>query len=142
MKLSTRSRYGLKAIVDIAGQNLCPTCVKSIAMRQNIPQNYLEQIIALLKKFSFVKSIRGARGGYVLNCNPDFTTVGDVLRVLEGSLSPVDCISLASTNSCNDADCGNCFTKSVWAKIHDNIVDAVDSITITDLVNDYKRLLD
>lgn len=138
MKLSTRSRYGLKAIVDIASQNFSPTCVKNIAARQNIPENYLEQIIAILKKFGFVKSIRGAQGGYILNCDPTLTTVGDVLRKLEGSLYPVNC--LESVKNCNDADCNNCFTKNVWARIYDNISRAVDSITLNDLVNDYKKI--
>ena len=140
MKLSTRSRYGLKAIVDIAAQNPFPTTVKNIASRQNIPQNYLEQIISLLKKAGFVKSIRGSQGGYIINCNPDSTTVGDILRTLEGSLYPVECLSNAADNSCKTSDCKYCFTKSVWMKIHENISNTIDSITISNLIDDYKKL--
>lgn len=141
MKISTRSRYGLKAIVDIAAQYPMATNIKNIAQRQNIPKNYLDQILAILKKSGFIKSIRGAHGGYILDCDPVNTDVGSVLRALEGSLCLVNCLSDNPNNSCNNADCNSCFTKNVWAKIYENINSAIDSISINDLVEDYKKLL-
>lgn len=140
MKLSTRSRYGLKAIVDIAAQNPLPTNIKNIAARQSIPENYLEQIISILKKAGFVKSIRGAQGGYIINCNPELTSVGDILRTLEGSLYPVDCLSDQNNNSsCKSSDCNCCFTKNVWMKIYENITSTIDSITLSNLIDDYRK---
>ena len=94
IKLSTRSRYGLKAIVDIASQsqNNLPVSIKEIASRQNIPENYLEQIITMLKKSNLIKSIRGVHGGYILNCDPDIITVADILKILEDNLYFIDCL--------------------------------------------------
>ena len=140
VKLSTRSRYGLKAIVDIAAQKPFATSIKSIAARQDIPVNYLEQIIFLLRKSGFVKSIRGAQGGYILNCDLNSTTVGDILRTLEGSLYPVKCLAHSKKELSSREACENCFTRSVWQKIYENINAAVDSVTIADLLDDYRKV--
>lgn len=137
MKISTRGRYGLRAMVDIAIESNGGNCVnlKSIASRQGIPENYLEQILALLKKNSLISSIRGAAGGYILSKDPSQILVGEMLRALEGSLSPVECLE-SDSSVCGTADCGHCSTKSVWAKIYQSLNDVVDSITLMDLVND------
>ncbi|MDR2903807.1 MAG: Rrf2 family transcriptional regulator [Clostridiales bacterium] len=137
MKISTRGRYGLKAMIDLdieSGGGKC-ICLKSIAERQGIPENYLEQIIAILKKAGFVKSIRGAQGGYILNKPSNEITVGDILRALEGSLSPVNCVESGDA-ACGTGDCGTCPTKSVWGKIYNSLNDVVDSITLEDLARD------
>lgn len=158
IKLSTKSRYGLKAIVDIASQsqNNFPVSIKNIAARQNIPENYLEQIIIMLKKSNLIKSIRGAHGGYILNCDPDITTVADILKVLEDNLYFIGCLknnfdqdqdnkNNNKNNFCgsikNKCVCESCFTKNIWLKIYKNIISAVDSITLNDLVKDYKNIL-
>lgn len=137
MKISTRGRYGLKAMIDLDMESVSGKCVnlKSIAERQGIPENYLEQIIAILKKSGFVKSIRGAQGGYILNRPSSEITVGDILRALEGSLSPVNCVESGDA-ACGTGDCETCSTKSVWGKIYESLNDVVDSITLEDLVRD------
>lgn len=141
MKISTRGRYGLKAMVDLAVYSQNNICVnlKSIARRQDISENYLEQLIAPLKKADIVKSVRGAQGGYVLNKNPEEISVGDILRILEGPLDVVDCAA-SQSNSCGGR-CNNCVTKNVWEKISESISVAADSITLKNLMDDYTEII-
>jgi len=140
MKLSTRSRYGLKAVVDIAarGPDSCVS-IKSMAERLALSENYLEQLIIKLKKAGILNSIRGAGGGYSLSRPPQDITVGQILNILEGSLYPSECLG-DSEASCGDGACNPCVTKSVWEKIYNSVTDVVESITVMDLVNDYKIL--
>ena len=108
--------------------------IKSISERQGISENYLERIIALLKKAGYVKSTRGAQGGYTLCQNSTDISVGDILRALEGDLNPVDC-----TLTNDDLECSAenfCVTKFVWKKISDSINDVVDGISLQDMVNE------
>lgn len=143
MKISTRGRYGLRAMVDIAihANEKCIS-LKSIAERQGISESYLEQIISPLKKGGFVKSMRGSQGGYILNKNPENISVGDILRALEGNLSPVECVDNATSGenvSCAKGVCSGCVTKSVWEKIYESLNDVIDNITLKDLVKDYEQ---
>lgn len=155
MKISTRGRYGLKAMIDIAVQCSCKDCncdaysslcsckcvnLKSIAERQGISEHYLEQLIAPLKKAGLVKSIRGAKGGYTINKSPKDISVGDVLRVLEGSLCPVACLEDGENCYCGSADCADCVTKPVWEKVYQSYTDVVNSIMLQDLVDDYNNV--
>lgn len=140
MKLSTRSRYGLRAMVDLAAEtesNDLSVNIKTIAARQGISEFYLEQLFTPLKRAGFIKSARGAKGGYQLNKSPEDITVGDILRTLEGPLHPVDCLS-DSEATCGDSECKSCVTKGVWEKISVGINDVVDSISLKQLVEDYK----
>lgn len=140
MKLSTRSRYGLRAMVDLAAEteiNGLAVNIKTIAARQGISELYLEQLFTPLKKAGFIKSARGAKGGYQLNKNAAEISVGDILRTLEGKLTPVDCLS-DSEATCGDSVCKSCVTKGVWEKIYAGINDVVDSITLKQLADDYK----
>ena len=138
MKVSTKGRYGLRAVVDLAvNENDGQVSLKSVAERQGLSENYLEQLFSSLKKSGLVKSVRGAQGGYLLARPADKITVGDVLRSLEGTLCPVDCIDLEMPSSCDKADA--CVTAPVWAKLRDKINEVVDSISIADLVTDYKN---
>ncbi len=137
MKVSTKGRYGLRAIVDLAihskeGQ----VSLKCVAERQDLSENYLEQLFSSLKKSGLVKSIRGAQGGYLLAKPAENISVGDVLRSLEGTLCPVDCIDLEMPVSCDKAD--SCVTATVWAKLRDKINEVVDAISIADLVLEYE----
>jgi Rrf2 family cysteine metabolism transcriptional repressor len=139
MKLSTKGRYGLKAMVDLAIHSQDRhIALRHIAERQEISEHYLEQLIAVLRKAGLVKSVRGAQGGYTLALSPSEITVGDVLRALEGSLAPVDCVSEDVNSECNEWDC--CVTRTVWKKIRDKINEVVDSITLQDLLTDYEKL--
>ncbi len=139
MKLSTKGRYGLRAIIDLArySENE-PVSINSIANRQNISERYLEQIVGLLKKGNLVKSIRGASGGYVLARDMKDISVGDVLRALEGNLEPVQCAAYYSEDGCMASD--GCVTKYVWQKINESIARAVDEISLEELVVESKRI--
>ncbi len=137
MKVSTKGRYGLKAVVDLAvNHEDGMISIKSIAQRQGLSENYLEQLFASLKKSGIIKSVRGAQGGYMLAKPDDRITVGDVLRALEGALFPVECMDFDYPTECDKSD--TCVTAPVWAKLRDKINEVVDSITISDLVKDYE----
>lgn len=139
MKLSTKGRYGLRAIIDLArySENE-PVSINSIAARQDISERYLEQIVGLLRKAGLVKSIRGASGGYVLAKDMSQISVGDVLRALEGDLEPVKCMAAHGEEGCSAS--GECVTKYVWQKINDSITQTVDNMKLSELVNESKIL--
>lgn len=138
MKLSTKGRYGIKAMLDLALHNdKGPVTLKNIAERQEISENYLEQLFAVLRKAGHVKSVRGAQGGYLLSQSRDSITVGSILRSLEGSLAPVECVVENDPIKCDRSDI--CVTKLIWEKIRDSVNDIVDSITLGDLVEEYKK---
>lgn len=139
LKLSTKGRYGLRALVDLAKfSREEPVSISSIAARQDISERYLEQLMARLKKAGIVKSIRGASGGYVLAKPAQEISVGDVLRTLEGTLEPVECAAFHPDESCQAAD--SCVTKYVWKKINDSINQTVDSIMLDTLVQESLRI--
>lgn len=141
MKLTTRGRYGLRAVLDLAvNSGDEAVALSQIADRQGISMNYLEQLIAKLKKSGIVNGIRGAQGGYILAMPADEISVGDILRALEGDLSPVDCSELNEGDTpCSSADI--CVTKYVWKRISDSINDTVDGIMLSDLVDESKKIL-
>lgn len=139
MKLSTKGRYGLRAMVDlVVHSEEEPVSIASIAARQHISESYLEQLIAKLKKAGLVTSVRGAMGGYIPSRKTETISVGDVLRALEGSLDPVDCPGLEDENGCGGADV--CVTKYVWKRINDSINRTVDEIKISDLVRESRQV--
>lgn len=133
MKLSTKGRYGVKAMVELAiryGKE--PVSIKTISERQNISEYYLEQLFSTLRKSGLIRSIRGAMGGYVLGKAPDEIRIYDILEVLEGPIEISHCLD---TESCNNIDC--CATRLVWKKIKDSIDNVTMSITLKDIVEDY-----
>ncbi len=135
MKLSTKGRYGLRAMIDMARYSTDePVSIGSVASRQGISEGYLEQIVSLLRKAGLVHSIRGAGGGYVLAKKAEDISVGDILRALEGSLEPVRCAAFYSDEGCNAAD--GCVTKYVWQKINDSINQTVDEMKLNELVKE------
>lgn len=139
MKLSTKGRYGLRAMLDLAlNAQEDAVSIKSISERQDISENYLEQIIATLKKLDYVQSTRGPKGGYVLMKQPKEISVGDILRALEGDLNPVDCIAVNEAKACNESEM--CVTKFVWKKISESINEVVDNITLQDLIEEHYRI--
>ena len=136
MKLSTRGRYGIHAMYDLAlNADGGPQPIKAIAERQGAPEAYLEQLIAKLKREGLVTSIRGAQGGYMLARRPEEITVGDVLRALEGGLNLVECLDEEET--CGKA-CA-CPSRVVWLKMRDGLNKIVDGITLKDMIDDYTR---
>jgi Rrf2 family iron-sulfur cluster assembly transcriptional regulator len=139
MKLSTKGRYGLRAMIDIAlmGED-APVSISSVAGRQNISESYLEQLVGKLKKSGLLKSSRGAGGGYKIARRTDEISVGDILRALEGDLSPVDCPGiLDDSDGCSGAD--SCVTKYVWKRINDSINKTVDEIMLNTLIDESKQ---
>lgn len=139
MKLSTKGRYGLRAVLDLAlNSETEAVALSSIAERQSISISYLEQLIAKLKKAGIVESTRGARGGYILAKPAEEISVGEILRALEGDLNPVDCSELIGGSSCNASDI--CVTKYVWKRISDSINAAVDGLMLSELVKESREV--
>lgn len=139
MKLSTRARYGLRALIDLGlySENEAVS-IQSIAARQGISEGYLEQLMALLKKAGLVTSIRGAGGGYRLGRPAEEISVGDVLRVLEGSLEAARCDGYGGEEPCQDAKV--CVAKVVWKRINDSITNAVDTLMLAELIEEGRRI--
>lgn len=131
MKISTRGRYAVRVMLELAmkEQGKCTT-VKEIAEKQELSEKYLEQIISILHKADYVKSVRGAQGGYYLTKDPKEYTVGMILRLTEGSLNPVSCLD-HEVNQCERCDC--CETLDIWKQLSEAINSVVDHITIADL---------
>lgn len=132
MKLSTRGRYALRMMLDIAlHPDETSVSLKSIAQRQDISVKYLEQIVTPLVRGGYLHASRGAQGGYQLNRPPEEYTVGMILRIIEGSLAPVACLE---SGDCNCARESQCVTVEVYRQIDAAIDAVVDSITLKDLV--------
>lgn len=139
MKISTKGRYALRLMLDLALNNTGEyITIKSIAGRQEISEKYLEQIISVLNKAGYVKSIRGAQGGYKLAKEPSEYTVGMILRLTEGSIAPVDCLDDDSDECPRGV---NCVTREVWIELYDAIRSVVDRITLQDLVDRHKNMV-
>ena len=132
MRISTKGRYAIKLMLDLAtNDNGEPIRLKDVARRQEISEKYLEQIISVLNKAGYVKSVRGPQGGYLLQRRPEEYTVG-ILRLTEGCLSPVDCVAPDGAG-CEKGDA--CVTRILWKKIDDAINEVVDNITLGDLLD-------
>ncbi|MGN0340451.1 MAG: RrF2 family transcriptional regulator [Lachnospira sp.] len=140
MRVSTKGRYALRLMLDLALNNTGePVSIKDISKRQDVSDKYLEQIISVLNKAGFVKSIRGAQGGYMLKRAPEEYTVGMILRLTEGSLAPVECVEEEETVCPRKQTCA---TFTVWKKMNDAINSVVDNITLADLVEISERQAD
>ncbi len=131
MKISTKGRYATRVMLDLALHDT-GECIKAkdIAARQGISEKYLEQIISILNKAGYVKSVRGAQGGYRLAKAPKEYTVGMILRLTEGSLAPVTCLE-DGADACERWD--TCETLDVWRDLYGAINQVVDGVTIADL---------
>ena len=133
MKISTKGRYALRLMLDLAmNDKEEPVRVREIASRQEISDKYLEQIVSVLAKAGYVKSIRGPQGGYRLVKPPQEYTVGSILRLTEGSLSPVACLE-DEPNLCSRKE--ECMTLPLWVKLDEAIKGVVDHITLQDLID-------
>ena len=133
MKISTKGRYALRMMLELAqNQEKKPVPIKEISAKQNISDKYLEQIIAVLNKAGYVKSVRGPQGGYMLMKTPKDYAVGMILRLTEGSMAPVECLEFEE-NTCPRKE--SCVTLKVWEKIDQAVKDVVDNITLEDLLH-------
>lgn len=133
MKISTKGRYALRMMVDLAQhKNEGFIALKDIANRQGISKKYLEQIVPLMNKSGFLRTNRGYQGGYMLAKPAYEYTVGDILRVTEGSIAPVACLDYNPVG-CSRAE--QCPTLDVWKGLYDVITKYVDSITLQDIID-------
>ncbi len=141
MKLSSRGHYGLQAMVYLAKVGIRkPIPLKQIAADEYIPEQFLEQILADLRKAGLVKSVRGSKGGYLLADVPENIIVGDIIRVLEGSIDIVNCLEKNDLNSCIKIN--NCSTKVVWEKLKESMVAVLDKYSLADIINPENNIID
>ncbi len=140
MKLSTKGRYGVKAMFELAlNHGLDPLSIKTIAERQNISEYYLEQLFSGLRKAGLVKSIRGAQGGYILAREPQDITASDILNVLEGPIEISECIEEEGSHTCDRASC--CSTRLLWRRISDSVNSVITTTTLQDMVDEYNNMV-
>ncbi len=138
MKISTKGRYALRMLVDLAEhQSGGYTALKDIASRQGISKKYLEQIVPMLNKSGVLLTNRGSLGGYKLAKAPDQYTVGDILRITEGSLAPVSCLE-EGADPCDRS--GTCATYALWQGLDRVISEYLDSVTLQDLLDQQRSL--
>ena len=133
MKISTKGRYALRMMLEFALHPDECTKISQVAERQQFSVKYLEQIVTILSRAGYVKSMRGSQGGYKLTRDPSEYTVGMILRLTEGNLAPVACLE-DDKNQCQRA--GFCVTLNVWKQLNDAINQVVDNVTLADLVKE------
>jgi len=139
VKLSTRARYGVRALFELAvhyGEGPLP--LRQVAASQGLSERYLEQLAAPLRQAGLVRSVRGAQGGYVLGKPPQDITVAAIFRVLEGPISLTDCARDDPPGGAID-HCGRaegCVARNIWTRVNDSIIEVLDGITLADLLRD------
>ncbi|MBN2183058.1 MAG: Rrf2 family transcriptional regulator [Sedimentisphaerales bacterium] len=135
MKLSTRTRYGIRAVLELAeNYNSGPIQLKTIARHQGISVKYLEQLMAILKSAGIVSGLRGSKGGYILTKSPDQIRLSDCFNCLEGPVITVECVE--NNNFC-PRTC-DCIARTVWAEIQKTVMDVLQSITLQSLLDKSK----
>ena len=140
MRLSTKGRYGVRAMFDLAlhsGDGAI--ALKSVAQREHISEKYLEHLFASLKKAGLIRSVRGAQGGYRLARSPEDITLGDIIRVLEGPIAPTECV----VDDDGEEKCersSDCVMRSIWTDVRDQINGILDDITLAQIVEDQRRM--
>ena len=134
MMISTKGRYALRIMIDLAQHNNNQfLSLNDVAQRQNISVKYLESIVATLYKAGFLESLRGKKGGYRLKYEPSYYTIGAILQTAEGTLAPVTCLDKTKNFVCDRSS--NCLTLPLWQKLDDVVNDYLESITLADLIN-------
>lgn len=139
MKVSQKTEYGVRAMVALALSSASdqPVPLSSVARSEGIPEQFLDQIVAKLRRAGFVRSVRGVNGGYLLARPPEDISIGSLVRVLEGSLSPFGCVS--EVNASPTEFCGRaraCHTRPVWLRVMDAITQTLDTISLADVMQD------
>jgi len=137
VKLSTRSRYGTRMMLDMAQHyDAGPVQIGDIARRQDISVKYLEQLVIPLKKADYVKSVRGPKGGYMLAKHPKEITVGEIVTVLEGGVNLSDCIE--NPDICEKST--DCLTRGLWEEATKAVYDTLNSVTLSEMIETGKRV--
>lgn len=141
-KISTKGKYGIKAMADLAlhyGKGVVSTA--SLAQMQGVSEAYLEQLMSLLKKEGLVESTRGKGGGYMLSREPESINIGDILFALEGNTSVADCVGRCSdSSSCSNT--ASCITRPLWLKLQSSIDEVLNKTTLADVLNEGKAYTD
>jgi Rrf2 family protein len=141
MKISTKTRYGLRALVDLAAHSAGEqVALIHIAKRQDLSVNYLEQVFSLLKKAGIVRSVKGAQGGYMLAKDPAKITVGDIIRAIEGEICLVDEEPPSESVSLILKNMQQCIWDNVWKKMTESVLEVIDHITLEELMKEYQVL--
>jgi Rrf2 family protein len=134
MKISKKGEYALKALIELAisyDKGAASTLINEIAERDNIPQKYLEQILLTLKNAGILASKRGVGGGYTLGRSPEAITLGEIIRIVEGPLAPLNCVSVSSHVSCPDE--ATCALYSVMSEVRNAVSDILDNVSLKDI---------
>ena len=140
MKLSTKGKYGVRAVFEIAKHyGKGPITIKEISERQGISFSYLEQILHKLGKAGVIESVRGPAGGYLLGRKPQELTIGDIIRTLEGPIALSHCLEPGESGDCNQTE--DCVARMVWVKVGAKIEEALDSISFQDLLQNQREPL-
>ena len=138
LRISTKGRYGLRSMVDLAVYSSdAPVSLSSIADRQGLSTGYLEQVFSALRKAGLVTGIKGMGGGYILSQEPSSITVGDVLRVLEGNLNVADS---KGGSPMGESSIEYCIENMVWKRMNEALNRAADSVTLDELATEHKKL--
>lgn len=139
MRLSTKGRYGVRAMFDLAMHSGdAAIALKSVAQREKISEKYLEHLFSSLKKAGLIHSVRGAQGGYRLARSPEEITLGDIIRVLEGPVVPAECaVESGANESCHRSS--ECAMRSIWCRIRDEINGILDGITLAEVVDEQRK---
>lgn len=140
MKFSTRARYGLRAMLDLA-LNYDPNQaipLFQVAERQAISEGYLEQMMTFLRKGGLVRSVRGSQGGYLLAREPAKITAGEIIRCLEGPISPTGCVNEYDPEPCPRAD--SCVSRVLWERVRKSVTDVLDNTNLEDLCKESEEI--
>lgn len=139
LKLSTKGEYGLRAMFELAkyyGDGPIP--LKIVAQKQELSEPYLEQLLGLLRKGGLIDSVRGAQGGYILAKSPNEIQIGEIIRILEGPILPVDCVNDEKNINCSRFY--ECAARHVWEKVKVSIIDVLDSMTLGNILREMQSV--
>jgi Rrf2 family protein len=140
MRLSRRSEYGIRALVDLVRHDdETPVALAALAERNNLPPKFLEQIMSTLKHGGIVRTTLGARGGYAMAVDPATISLGRVIRLLDGALSPLPCVSLRYYGRCSCPDEATCPLRDVMLDVRDSMLDILDRETLADVAARHGR---
>jgi len=134
MKVSAKGENGVRAMTILALEfRAGPVPLREIAAREGLSYQFLEQIFLPLRRAGLITSVRGAKGGYALARPPEEIKVGDVLRVLEGPIAPVECVGEGNADACGRI--AACLTRGIWERLRDRMAEVLDDITLADVIN-------
>jgi Rrf2 family protein len=134
MRLSRRSEYGLRALVHLVrNEGTGPIALATLAERNRLPPKFLEQIMSTLRHAGIVRTTLGAHGGYALGADPSLVTIGRVIRLLDGALAPLSCVSLRYYEPCSCPDETTCSLRDLMIDVRDSMLEILDKETLADL---------